>query len=61
MAKCKCGETGRWRMVKKRTREKAKYQVICLACEFTWWTDNVSGIPKLTEEERALLAYPNAM
>lgn len=61
MAKCKCGEAGQWRMVKKRLREKAKYRVVCLACEFAWWTDNVSGIPRLTEEERSQLEFPYAL
>lgn len=60
MAKCKCGSP-RWRVVETKVRERAKYRVICLTCEFIWNTNNAKGIPGITEDEKAELEHRYAL
>jgi len=60
MAKCRC-ESPQWRVIETKVRERAKYRVICLMCEFIWNTNNVKGIPEITEDEKAELEHPYAL
>ncbi len=57
MAKCKC-DTREWRIRKKKLKQRSKHNVICLTCEFDWWTDNVEGIRWISEEETRKLKDP---
>ena len=57
MAKCMCGSP-EWRIREKRLRKRDKYHVVCLVCEFEWWTDSILGITWITEEERKKLRDP---
>jgi len=60
MAKCKC-ESRIWRRIRQKPKGRGvQYRLVCLACEWEWWSSAAytSDVPWITEEERRQLSFP---
>ncbi len=58
MAKCMCEESRssnpRWRIMAQNPAGRGyKYRIVCLSCEWDWWSSaqDTSTLPRISEEE----------
>lgn len=65
MAKCRCSESKssnpRWRIKEKKPKgHDYQYKIICLSCEFEWWSTAGfnSKLGFLSQEEKNRLEKP---